>query len=105
MLKELFSTARLRADDEWDGALPWWNKRWEWHSSRVHFVAGDLLTMNEKEAGGRAGAHFGIELELAQEDIPAFYLPDRPKAVYDVHMLTVIFWRWGFHLAIRGRTR
>lgn len=105
--KTLFSSYRPEQLDDpwWDGKQPWWNCFYEYSGTRVRFIAGDVLAEVEHEGGGHAGLRFGIDIDLCQEDVPEFYLPDNPNAKYDIHCLDVIFWRWGFHLSIRGRVR
>lgn len=88
----------------------WFNRCYEHSGSRVRFMAGDLHAMGERESGGRAALQFGADLCLYQEDVPEFYIPDGKggydeKAIYDIHHLTVIFWRWGIYLSIRGRAQ
>lgn len=101
MLKELLSTHPHREREDWK--KPWYNHNYEHSGTRVRFIAGDPLADNEYEGGGHGGVQFGISVDLAQEDIPEFYLEDNPKAKYDIHTLTVIFWRWGIYLSIRGK--
>jgi hypothetical protein len=102
MLKELLSPTGTHEDD-WDGHYPWYNRHYEFSGTRIRFIAGDLLTEMEHESGGLGGLRFDISLDLCQEDIPEFYLPDNPDAKYDIHTLNVIFWRWGIYLSIRGQ--
>jgi len=81
----------------------WYNRCYEYSGTRIRFMAGDLMAGNEDENGCHAGPQFECALHIAQEDIHEFYLPDNPKAEYDVHTLTVIVWRWGIYLSVRGR--
>lgn len=81
----------------------WFNQCYNHCGTRVRFDAGDLVAETEHEGGGRAGGKFGLDLELCQEDVPVFYLPDNPKAQYNIHVFTVMIWRWGICLCIRGK--
>ena len=90
--------------DEYTGHhYHWWNRCYEFHGSRVRLMVGDILASSEDENGCHIGPQFEIALHLSQEDIPEFYMPDNPKAQYDIHTFTAIFWRWGIYLSIRGR--
>ncbi|MCV7255639.1 hypothetical protein H7J86_26090 [Mycobacterium hackensackense] len=101
MLKQLFS---IHPEPE-DGDVDWpvWNHAFEHHGTRLRVIVGDLLAETEHEAGGHAGLQFGVSVDLSQEDVPEFYLPDQPNAKYDVHTFTLIFWRWGIYVSVRGR--
>lgn len=100
LLKRLFSLIpQSDENDDW----PIWNRSIEHHGSRLRVIVGDLLADMEHDAGGHAGLHFEVSVELAQEDIPEFYLPDQPHAKYDIHTFRLIFWRWGIYVAVRGR--
>ena len=102
-LRDWLGTTRHRTVD-WDGSLPWWNCCYEaGDNERWRFMAGDLLADMEGEAGGVGSVQFGIDLDLCQSDVPEFHLRgfDR-QPDYDVHNLTLIFWRWGIYLSIRG---
>lgn len=80
----------------------WYNGHYEWSGTRVRLIVGDMLAECENENGGHRGPQFTGELSLWQEDIPEFHLPDDPNAKYDVHILNVVFWRWGVYLSVRG---
>lgn len=103
MLKHLFSILPEDPEDESTYEHPWWNDHYEFNGSRLRVIAGDLLAEGEHESGGHGGAQFGVSLDLAQEDIPEFHLPEHPDAKYDIHTFTLIFWRWGIYVAVRGR--
>lgn len=93
--------------DDYEGyQYHWYNRNYEFNGTRVRFIAGDLLAENEVQGGGaHEGPTFTVDLRLCQGDIPEFYLPDKPNAEYDIHYLTVVFWRWGVYLSIRGRVK
>lgn len=104
MIKNLLS-ASYSNDDEWDGQYRWYNRCREFDGTRVKLIIGDLLASTEHEFGSSGGFQFGGELRLCQEDIPEFYLPDNPDAKYDIHYASLIIWRWGLYLSIRGRVK
>lgn len=106
MLKTLFAFDHSVMDDPWwDGHQPWWNRCYEYCGTRIRFMAGDLSYEGEKDHGSPSGLRFSVDIELCQEDIPEFYLPDNPDAKYDIHALSVMFWRWGIYFSVRGRVR
>ncbi|WP_349318890.1 hypothetical protein [Mycolicibacterium canariasense] len=103
MLKQLFSILPEDPEDESTYEHPWWNAHYEYSGTRIRLIVGDLLAESEHEGGSHGGLQFGFSLDLAQEDIPEFYLPDQPDAKYDVHSFSLIFWRWGIYISVRGR--
>lgn len=100
-LKYLFST---QPADEFDDPSDWplWNRTWEHHGPRLRVIVGDLLAEQEREYGGFAGLQFGIDVSLAQED-SAEFIVEAPGMKYDTYSCTLIFWRWGIYVAVRGR--
>ena len=100
LLKRLFSL--IPQSDE-GGDWPIWNRSIEHHGSRLRVIVGDLLAESEDDFNAPAGLRFAIDLDLAQEDVREFDIPGKPDARYDIHTLTVIFWRWGIYVAVRGR--
>lgn len=105
MIKQLFTTRKYDNPDDpwWDGVLPWYNRCYEHSGTRVRFMAGDLLAEAEHEGGGVMGPQFSVELNICQEDIPEFYLPEHSDAKFDIHYFSIVVWRWGIYLSIRGR--
>lgn len=101
MLKQLFSIHP--EDEDSDAEWPVWNNTFEHHGQRLRVIVGDLLADVEDEYGGNGGIRFGWELQLFQEDVPEFHVPDNPQARYDIHTLQLIFWRWGIYISVRGR--
>lgn len=101
-VKKWFS---LGPEDGYYTQRHWYNKTYEWQNERVKFMLGDMHALSEYESGGDMGPAFSVELALCQEDVPEFYLPDNEKAIYDIHWATVVCWRWGFYLSIRGRVQ
>lgn len=92
--------------DDYEGyQFHWYNRHYEFNGTRVRFIAGDLLAEDEDQNGGDRGPSFTVDLRLCQEDIPEFYLPDNPKAEYDIHVFSIVVWRWGVYLSIRGRVK
>jgi hypothetical protein len=91
--------------DEYQGyQYHWYNKYYEWYNERVRFMIGDLLARDQVENGGDPMPRFLIDVAPLQGDMESeFYLPDNPKAHFDIHILNVVFWRWGIYLSIRGR--
>lgn len=102
-IKQWFSLAPY--NDEEGRKYHWYNKCYEHSGPRFRLLAGDLQADNEYEYGGDVGPQFSVELALAQEDIPEFYLPDNEDAVYDIHWVTILVWRWGIYLSVRGRVQ
>lgn len=101
MIKQWFS---LGPWDEDEGRKRhWFNRCYEWQNDRIRFMAGDLLAEGEKEGGGNTGPQFSVEVALAQEDIPEYYLVDNPNAKYDIHYVSIVVWRWGIYFSVRGR--
>lgn len=105
-MKSIKQWFALGPDDDEDGREEhWYNRHYEWQDERIRFVAGDLLAINEYEGGGYAGPQFSVEVCVCQEGIPEFYLPDNKNAEYDIHYVSIVFWRWGIYLSVRGRVR
>lgn len=89
--------------DDYEGyQYHWYNKRYEHNGTRIRFIAGDMHAEDECENGGTFGPELGAEVHICQDDIPEFDLPDNEKAKYDIHWITVVVWRWGFYLSVRG---
>lgn len=91
--------------DDYDGyQYHWYNKHYEFQGTRVCFIAGDLITMDQEQSGGDPHPRFIVEMSPLQSDMESqFYLPNNHKAHYDIHILNVVFWRWGIYLSVRGR--
>jgi hypothetical protein len=82
----------------------WYNKHYEFSGTRVRFIAGDLSAMGQEENGGDPIVQFTLEYSPLQSDMESeFYLKDNQKAHYDIHIVNVVFWRWGIYLSVRGR--
>lgn len=92
-------------DDEDGRKHHWYNKTWEYNWERVRLLLGDLHQQSEEEGGGDIGPSFSIELSLAQEDIPEFYVRGNDRADYDIYWITAIVWRWGIYLSFRGKIK
>lgn len=100
-VKQWFS---LGPYDEYEGRKQhWYNRYWEHDWTYVRLMYGDLLAGDEVEHGGDRGPQLSFELNIAQADIPEFYIPDNPNARYDIHYLSFIIWRWGVYVSVRGR--
>lgn len=91
--------------DEYEGyETHWYNRHYEFSGTRIRFLAGDLLVEEQEQNGGGPHPRFLFEFAPMQSDMETeFYLPDNEKAHYDIHILNVTLWRWGFYLSIRGR--
>lgn len=100
MLKQLFSIIPEGEDREW----PIWNHALEHHGPRLRVIVGDLVADTEHDYGTTASIRFAVDVDLAQEDVYEFDVPGEPNARYDIHTLTLIFWRWGIYVSVRGRT-
>lgn len=90
--------------DEYDGyQYHWYNRHYEHSGMRVRFLAGDLLAIDEDENGGDPHPRFVFEISPLQSDIHEFWVEGQPDAKYDIHILNIVFWRWGIYLSVRGR--
>lgn len=85
----------------------WYNRHREWGGPRYRLIVGDVHAMSTEEDGGIIGPTFEVSLEFAQEGMGC--LDDyemgtgRLIAEHDVHFLSIVFWRWGISLSVRGR--
>lgn len=90
--------------DDYEGyQYHWYNKHYEYNGTHIRFIAGDLLTMEEEDLGGGPSPRFIFEISPLQGDTPEFWVEGQPDAKYDIHLINVVFWRWGIYLSVRGR--
>lgn len=90
-------------DVDWSG-LRWYQKPIvDRYGDRFRITVGDLCSDMETDTGDYAGVKFAADLELWADTGQFDEHPRHGVPIhYHDHDASLIFWRWGIYVAVRG---